>query len=440
MLEERIPPHDTEAEKSVVGSLLLDGDVIYDVIEAVSPDDFYSDNNKEVYISCLNLYRKQTPINQVTVARDIADRGKLEEIGGAGYLSSLIASVPTPLHAYWYAEIVKRLSDKRRLISVANQINNIGFDGGGSVDDATSKAISLLMQYREKYIPAGLQTIDKLARDVLPDVELWIKRDKTQQGLPTGFRELDAMIDGFEKQKMYLFLGRPSMAKTQTILNAAKYQAQLGYKPAIFSLEQGKKTLIERLVLSEARIDKYDLRDGDPDLEYKFWEAWGEIIKLPIYINDKPRQTTDAVFADCNILKQTSGLDIVYFDYINLAGDISREGEIKRLGNITKNLRNMARILDVPIVATAQCSRKLEDRVIKRPLLTDIRDSGEVEQDIDVGIGLYRSEKYPPDKDNKIEPHVLEMGIVKNRDGKIGTIKIYYMDSTGFMGDLVKNV
>jgi replicative DNA helicase len=435
MLEERLPPHDIDSEKALVGSLLMDGELIYEIVEIVKTEDFYSDQTRSVFASCLNLYEKKSKIDHVTVAHDLAQNGKLEEIGGAAYLNNLIANVPGSLYITEYALIINDLATKRRVIAYADRVNNMAHDVAPA-KDVVSKSFDLLLNLQGDNVRSGLRSIKKMSEECIKDVTLWIDGHVDHQGISTGFKNLDYILDGLEKQKLYMVVGRPSMGKTQLALNMMKFQAQKGHIVGDFSLEQSKKTMLERLALSEAQVNKYHLRDDKATRE-KFWQGWTEVEKLPIYINDTDRITTTAAMAEAMVLKRTLGLDIVYFDYINLAGD-QADSDVKRLGDICLNLRSMAKTLNIPVVAFAQLSRVGMMEKEKRPLLSHIRDSGRVEEYCDVIIGLYRDEILNDGKEKPVVKNVLEAIVLKNRDGRIGTADIYYQASTGFMGDLTK--
>jgi replicative DNA helicase len=251
----------------------------------------------------------------------------------------------------------------------------------------------------------------------------------------TGFKDIDRVIDGLEKGKLYIIAARPSMGKTMLCLNIARNLALGGAKVGFFSLEQHRKALLERLVFAECRINRFALRGADSDRD-KFWDAWAVVEKLPIYVNDATRILTDTVMTEVMSLRISQGIDILFFDYISLAGDKDEHSEVRRIGNIVKNLQRIARLAEIPVIAVSQLSRAPEHRQERRPGLSDLRDSGEIEQDADVVIGLYRDEFYHA---NTEEPHNLECIILKNRDGARGTVKLYYDATTGFMGDKVKS-
>lgn len=437
MINEVKIPYDAEAEKAVIGSLLIDGECIYDVISIVTPDDFFTEQNRWIFEACLKLHQKHSGINQITVARELSD--KLEDSGGTPYLSHLIVNTPTSLHAQYYAEIVKNLADKRRLISIGQKVTASGYSED-KASDSVSNVISMLLDFQNKNTKSGLMLISSLADDYSIKIAEWMGSDKEIQGYSTGFKKLDRKIDGLLPKKLYIVAARPGMGKTQTVLNIAVKNAEAGRKVAIYSLEMDAESLYLRMVCSKANINRYALKNATKEIKEKFWDTWAEIKKLPIKINDTSQIKTDTTMSEVMVQRATDGIDLVIFDHLTLAGDTNKESDVKRVGQITRNLRNIGKIADIPVLSCCQLNRALESRPNKRPLLSDLRDSGEIEQDADVVIGEYRDEKYNDGSDPKkpVQKNTLEMIILKNRDGEVGTIEQFYNASTGFMGELAQ--
>jgi len=439
VLTERMPPYAEDAEKAVVGSLLIDGEAIFEI--DLNPNDFFTDQNKLVFESCQNLFKKQVGINQITVARDLAQRDKLEEIGGAAYLSRLVAEVPTSAHIVYYAEIVRNLQNKRLLISLGQSIMEDGYNAA-TADTAVQESIRKLLDFQTKNMKTGLAPIKDIAHDCAGEVLEWIEGARTIQGYSTGFKNLDKRIDGFQKSKLYVIAARPSMGKTQLFLNMARHQARQGLKIAIYSLEQSRKSILERMVFAEANLNRYQMPRSDQETQRKFWDKWAELAMLPIQVNDANRIQTASAMTEVMAMSKTQGVDIMYFDYINLAGDMD-DSEVKRIGQIIDNLRVTARTVNIPVVAVSQLNRGPEARKDKRPVTADLRDSGVIEQVADVIMFLYRDEFYYKDfsfgddgRKVPVKRNSLEVIIDKNREGPRGTSELFYNAETGFMGDM----
>jgi len=351
-------------------------------------------------------------------------------------LSHLVSMVPTSLHIEYYGQIVSRLAVMRRLISAGSQITALGYGDDAEIDVALSKAQDILFKVGQQQKHAGLVPVQEVADGHVEDMIIWLgSPDGTIRGLSTGFRDLDQKIDGLEKGTLYLVAARPSVGKTMLCLNIAKNLAWKGVKVGIFSLEQNRKKILERMVFAEARLNRFMVRHSDDFGDKReFWEAWGIIAKLPIEICDTAGLKSDKAISETMAKQLTTGLDVVVFDYIGLAGD-EDDSEVRRIGMIVKNLKRLARLCDIPVIAACQLNRALEARADKKPGLADLRDSGELEQTGDVVIGLYRDELY--EEDTK-KPKTLECCVLKNRDGPTGRVELYYDASTGFMADLVK--
>ena len=429
-------PHNPDAEKAVLGSILIDSEMIHQVDIPVAA--FFIPENQYIFDAVVAL--KGSGISQITVAHELAKRGKLDDIGGIAYLSHLVANTPTSLHAPYYAQIVRECYENRCLINAASQLQDAA-GAGGDPRANVSAAIKNLLSIHGNSGHSGLTPMSDVVNANIEATSNWIGATKYEiEGLSTGFKDLDVRINGLEKGKLYIMAARPSMGKTMLALNMAKAIAKSGRHVAFFSLEQNKRAVLERMVFSEAKLNRYKVRRSDEfsDRE-KFWEAWAEVEKLPIMICDTSFLTTDQALSEVMIKQSIGDIDVVFFDYIGEAGD-KETSEVRRIGNIVKNLRALGRLCNVPVVAVSQLSRAPEHRPVdkgagvqgRRPGLSDLRDSGELEQVADVVIGLYRDEYY---NTATMTPKVLECIVLKNRDGPRGTVELYYNSETGFMAD-----
>lgn len=428
-----IPPYDRNAEGAFLGSVLLDDTYIHQIDLGIEA--FFIPEHQDIWEAMLSLKESGSAINQITVAYELAKRAKLDDVGGAAYLSHLIAECPTSLHAPHFAEIVKECALNRKLISMGSQLANMATSGKLS-SQTIAETIIKLLQLEGIKNHAGLIPVQEVADGHISDMTTWLNStDGTIKGLSTGFQDLDRVIDGLEKGTLYIVAARPSMGKTMLCLNMAKNLAKKETKVGIFSLEQNRKKILERMVFAEARLNRFSVRHSD-DFEDKkeFWGSWSIIEKLPIAICDTTGLKSDKAISETMARQLTIGLDVVIFDYIGLAGDMN-ESEVRRIGQIVKNLKSLAMLCDIPVIAVSQLSRAPEHRVERRPSLSDLRDSGELEQTGDVVIGLYRDEFYNPKSET---PKTLECIILKNRDGPRGTVELYYDANTGFMGNKLK--
>jgi replicative DNA helicase len=432
-MNENLSPFNRDAEVALLGSILLDDSCIHG-LDVESPA-FFIPEHQIIWEAMLSLKECGSALNQITVAHELAKRGKLEEIGGAAYLTHLVVETPTSLHAPYYAGIVKECWTRRKLISLGQQMGAMAESGKSSTETIAAMMNKLLLLEGDK-AHEGLIPLKDIAKSHGVEMEIWLNApDGTIKGLPTGFKDLDRVIDGLEKGTLYIIAARPSMGKTMLCLNIAKNLAKGRTRVGIFSLEQNRNKILERMVFAEARLNRFKVRHSD-DFEDKkeFWDAWSEIAELPIRICDTTSLKSDKAISETMALQLTAGLDAVIFDYIGLAGD-KDESEVRRIGQIVKNLKSLARLCDIPVLAVSQLSRASEYRQERRPSLSDLRDSGELEQTGDVVIGLYRPEYYDSKTDKE---NTLECIILKNRDGPRGTIELYYNASTGFMADMVK--
>jgi len=439
---DRLPPHDTGAEEAVIGSLLIDGDAIYKVALLIKAADFYNESNSQIYAACLSLSQRSEAINQITVAQELDRQGRLENCGGGAYLSYLISMVPTSLDIEHYARIVYRLSVMRRLIEASNQIAAIGYQSDPDVDASISRAENTLMQIRQgqerrDLIPVR-QVLDKYFEDAEPgSISLEAAIEKIPH-VNSGFTGLDEILGGFQRSDLIIAAGRPSMGKTSLTLNIARNAAvESGACVAVFSLEMSRDSLVRRLLSSESGVNLSRVRfgsHGEAD-EERIINASGVLSEAPIYIDDSPNLRVVEIRSKARQLYYERGLDLIIIDYLQLIqGEGRRENRVQEISYITRYLKGIARELDVPVIAASQLSRLVESRPTHKPQLSDLRESGSIEQDADIVLFIYRDEiRYATQQDWEAEhpgqkyPPPAEIIIAKHRNGPTGQINLKFI-------------
>jgi replicative DNA helicase len=440
---ERLPPHDIQAEESVVASLLIDGESVTRVSGFLRPDHFYRERNRWCYEACLALLDRSEAINQVTVAHELERRGVLEESGGSSYLSHVVAVVPTSVHLEHYGRIVHRTATMRRLIDAAGDIAQIGFSDDPDVDKALSLAEDLLFGIR-----SGTRNRDFVPiRDALsPYLETTgpLGAEELAGGpVSSGFRNLDALLGGLQRSDMIVLAARPSVGKSALALNLARNAAVNGAVVGIFSLEMGREQVAMRLLAAEARVDMHRIRTRlwSEDEQARVVNSIGFLSDLPVYVDDTPLQTVAELRGKARRLQLERGLDFVVVDYMQLLNGSSQRGDGNRtqeVSEISRQLKGMARDLKVPVLAVSQLSRAIERREFKRPVLSDLRESGSIEQDADVVMFIHRVDKIITedewDKTNPQQPFprgVAEIVVAKHRHGPTSDLMMAVRDSIG---------
>lgn len=438
-MEERIPPHSTEAEKSVLGAALLSKDALFDVVEVVKPQDFYDKNHKEIFEAMLDLNRKNVPVDALTVAEELKKRGSLDMVGGRAYVASLSSGTPTTSNALEYGKIVAEKASVRRLIDTADDIVVKGYEGGMDANqmlDYAESGIFEISQLRQKGQYAHI-------RDVLiSNIEIIDKASQMEGGLTgitTGFKYLDTMTSGLQKSDLIILAARPAMGKTAFALSLALNAAVKGRASVMmFSLEMSKEQLGQRLLSMESKVDMQSLKTGR--LERRDWDdiniAMDVLSGANIHIDDTAGITIMEMKSKCRRLKAEEGLDLVVIDYLQLMTPEGKsDSRTQEISVISRNLKLLARELDCPVIVLSQLSRAPETRTDHRPMLSDLRESGSIEQDADIVIFLYRDEYYNEDTES---PGECEVIVAKHRSGPTGTVKLAWLekltrfvDSTG---------
>jgi len=424
----RVPPQSLLAEEALLGGIMLDNSSLVQVSDYVREDDFYRPGNREIFKSILALAKNHEPIDLVTVADHLKQRQKLDEVGGSGYLASLVDNVHTAANLSAYARIVKNKSVLRSLIETATEIVEKSYGEVEDVDVLVDRAEKSILDVARKRNQAAITPIDEIVRDSFAAIDIAYRNNKPLTGIPSGFDEIDKMTCGFQNSDLIIIAGRPSMGKTSFALNIAHNAAAHPDDPArvaFFSLEMSKEQLVTRLLCSQSELNAQTIRRGflkDEDWP-KLSDAAAVVSELPIYIDDTPAISAMELRAKARRLQNDKGLDLVIVDYLQLMrGDgESREREIS---DISRALKAMAKELEVPVIALSQLNRSVESRIDKRPQLADLRESGAIEQDADVIMFVYRDEVYNPDKPENAG--LAEILIRKQRNGPTGSVTLRF--------------
>jgi len=435
VVETRLPPFDLAAEEAVNGSLLIDGKAIYDLAPFLKPHDFYSEQGRLVYEAALTLFQRGDPIDQITVAQELERQQRLERIGGAAYVAHLLGVVPTSMDAVHYANIVSNLSISRQLIIAGTQIANLGYTADPDPGASISKAESFLFKVRSDRSSQDFIHIKNILDKYLEPAQIKDQLDS----VPTGFYGLNDYIGGMKRGDLIIVAGRPSMGKTSLGLNIARNSAVDHHAcVALFSLEMSSESLVQRLLSSEAGINTRYFQPGmsTPDDENKIMHAIGNLSEAPIFIDDSPQLRMSELRAKAQRLNFEHKLDLLIVDYLQLLQGESasgRDNRVQEISYISRSLKGIARELNVPVVALSQLSRAVEWRSSHVPQLSDLRESGSIEQDADIVIFIYRDEVYFKEEewaaqfpDKEYPREIADIIIAKHRNGPTGTVKVRF--------------
>ena len=440
MIAEKLPPHDIEAEEAVIGSLIVDPDAIFKIVTFLAPEDFFDETHKVIYQACLSLHQRNEVINQITVAHELMRQNRLEQIGGAAYLSHLISITPTPLYVEHYARIISNAAAMRRLIAAAGQIAAIGYEAGADVESTLNKAIDILFQVGNKGAPTNLVLVRDLLSKYFEEAGQPSLEEKQIPHILTGFIGLDNLLGGLQKSDLIILAARPAVGKTSLVLNVAR-NAAIEQKAcvALFSLEMSRDTIVQRLLSSEAKVDSKDVRLGHftEREERRIMDASGVLSEAPIYIDDAPQQRVMDIGSKAKRLHRERGIDLIVIDYLQLIqGDGKNVPRVQEMSNITRSLKGLARELNVPVLAVSQLSRAVEWRASHRPQLSDLRESGSIEQDADVVFFIHRESMYCEEEewnrthDVEKEPYPrgeADIIVEKHRNGPLGIVKLRFL-------------
>lgn len=423
----QVVPHSREAEEAVIGAVLINPEAYYDVAQFLQEDDFYLHRHRWIWSAFTRLHEQRAPIDFLTVAEELDDLGHLADVGGPAYLTRLVNNVPTSLHAEAYGRIVEETAIRRRMISAANQVAKLAYKQELSVATAMDEAEKAVFGISERRLTRDLQPIQQVLSDYFDRIDQLAGRDDEMYGVPTGFIDLDRLLGGMQPSDLLFIAGRPGMGKTGFLLSAAKNAAQLFKKHvAIFSLEMSNEQLVQRLIAQETGIDSQRLRTGK--LEEEEWSLFTHAIEVlsdtHIYLDDTPAITPIQLRTKCRRLHMEYRLDLILVDYLQLmSGDTRNENRVQEVSYISRNLKVLARELNVPVLAAAQLSRAVEQRADKRPVLSDLRESGSLEQDADVVMFIYRPDQYEPDT---LKQNIAEIMVAKHRNGPVGNVELVF--------------
>ena len=427
-LPERVPPQNIEAEQSVLGAMLIKKEAITQAQELLRPDDFYREAHRIVFETMLELAGDNEAVDLVTLTEALRKKEMLEKVGGISFITALANYVPTAANIVYHAQIVKEKSELRHLIDAATEIASAAYEATDDVKDIMDDAEKKILAVAANQTGGAFEPIRNIVIDTVGRVETLYENQGGLTGISTGFRDLDRDTSGLQKSDLILVAARPSMGKTAFTLNIATYAAMHGHTVAFFSLEMSKEQLVQRMLCSEGGIDSQRLRTGQ--LEDADWDRLintaDRVSKASIYIDDTAGINVMDLRSKARRLKAEHGLDLIVIDYLQLMQGRARSSSDNRqqeISEISRSLKALARELDVPVVALSQLSRSVESRTVKKPMLSDLRESGSLEQDADIVMFLYREDYYDQETERK---NITEVIIAKHRNGPIGTIELFF--------------
>ena len=425
----KVPPHDIEAEQAVLGSMLTDKDAVIAAMEVLKPESFYREDDKAIYEAMQNLYNRAEPIDLITLKNELETMSKLEQVGGLEYLANLPEKAPTSANVQKYISIVEEKSMLRSLIKTANEIIDLGYSQSEEVEDIMDHAEKKIFDIMQKKNQKGYTPIKDVLVESFTKLEELYNRKQHITGVPTGFTDLDYRTAGLHGSELILLAARPAMGKTAFVLNIAANAAIRGKTGvAIFSLEMSKDQLVNRMLCSEAMVDSNKMRTGklEEDDWAKLASAIGPLSESNIYIDDTPGITVMEIRTKCRKLKLEKNIGLVIIDYLQLITGNSKRGGSREqeISEISRSLKILAKELNVPVIALSQLSRAVEQRPDHRPMLSDLRESGAIEQDADIVMFLYRDDVYNKESEKK---DIAEVIIAKQRGGSTGTVDLLWM-------------
>ncbi|MCX6807751.1 MAG: replicative DNA helicase [Patescibacteria group bacterium] len=423
-----VPPYDIEAEQATLGSLLIDREAMVKIVDLLRVEDFYEGTHREIYNAALSLYEKRKPIDLLTLVSELKSCKKLDDIGGETYLAELAESTPTAAHIFEYAQIVKQKSTLRRLINAGQEISAMGQEEDRDISEVLEKAEQRLFQVSGQFISNKFIHIKNILSEAYERIsELHAAENKDAlRGIPTGWKKLDNLLSGLQPSDLVVLAARPSVGKTAIALNIAQNVAITNNKSVgLFSLEMSKEQLVDRMFASLLQVNSHDLRTGQ--LAESDFDRMGEVIdrlsRSNIFIDDTADCTVLDIRAKSRRLQMEHGLDLIIVDYLQLIRGNNPMNRVQEISEITRSLKAIGRELRVPVLALSQLSRNSENRPTKIPQLSDLRDSGSIEQDADVVLMLYREEMYDEETDRK---GIVDIFIRKHRNGPTGHVELYF--------------
>lgn len=427
----KLPPQSTEAEASLLGSLLIDSEAIVKIADVVKAYDFYDERHRYIYESAVSLYEKHSPIDVLTLTEELKNRELLSTVGGAGYITELTNFVPTATHVEHYAEIVATKAMRRRLIKASQDITSYSYDEARSFKELIEEAEARLFEVSQRHVAQDLVSLEDILSESFDRLDELHKDKGKIRGIPTGFRDLDNILAGFQRSDLIILAARPSMGKTALALNFAHNVAvKAGFPVVLFSLEMSKEQLVDRLLAAEAGVDAWNLRTGnltDADFE-KIGHAMGSLSEAQMFIDDTPGLTVSDLRTKARREAHRRELGLIVVDYLQLMSGGSKFGSgdgnrVQEISEISRGLKSIARELNVPVVALSQLSRSVESRSPQIPQLADLRESGSIEQDADVVAFIYREDYYNPESERR---SVVDLFIKKHRNGPTGHVELFF--------------
>jgi len=422
-------PHNREAEEAVVGAVLINPEVYYDVTQFLQPDDFYIHRHRWIWEAFTSLHEQRTPIDLLTLSEELDRRGQLDEIGGRAYLTALVNQVPTSLNAAAYGHIVESHAIRRRMVTAANTIASVAYNEDMQVDNVMDEAEKAVFNVSERRLRHEVKPIRSVLSEYYDRIDDLARRGEDIYGVPTGFIDLDKILSGLQPSDLLIIAGRPGQGKTGFLLSVAKNAALIHKKHvAVFSLEMSNEQVAQRLIAQQTGIDSQRLRTGQ--LEGDDWSLFAQAVEVmsdtQIFLDDTPAITPLQLRTKCRRLHLEHRLDLILVDYLQLmTGDTRNENRVQEVSYISRNLKVLARELNVPVLAAAQLSRAVEQRADKEPQLSDLRESGSLEQDSDIVMFIYRPDEWAEDEAKR---GLVRLKVSKHRNGPTGGINLIFMD------------
>lgn len=443
--EVRIPPQNIEAEVSVLGALMIDNNAITKIADILKPENFYKEKNEKIYNAILELYQEQQPIDILSVSSKLKEKKILKEIGGRSYLTDLVNSVATASNILSHAKLVQKKALLRRLIESASEVVNLGYEEDKPLDEILDAAERKIFSVSQQSIKKEFSPINNLLESAFIRIDEMHKNADKFRGIPTGFYDLDNILSGLQKSDLVILAARPSIGKTSFALNLAQYAAVKEKIPVgIFSLEMSSDQLVDRMLSSQADVNLWNLKtgnldsDSDDDDFQKIGDAMGVLSEAPIYIDDSATSNIMEMRTMARRLQAEHGLELLIVDYLQLMEGRGSGGDsrVQEISEISRGLKNLAKELNIPVIALSQLSRAVENRSPQIPKLSDLRESGSIEQDADVVLFLYREDRENPETENK---KIIEVHIAKHRNGPIGKVALYFDEETTSFKSLEKH-
>jgi len=427
---EKVPPQNLDAEQSVLGAMLIDKEAVVKAVQVLTSDDFYRDANGHIFEAAANLFNRNEAVDLITLSEELKQSGQLDQVGGVSYVAGLANSVPTSANVEHYARIVLEKSLLRRLISVSTRITQMGYEGEEDTEALLDKAEQMIFELAQRKSRSGFAHLKNILMETFERIEFLHQNKGGITGVPSGFADLDKLTSGFQPSDLVIVAARPSMGKTALCLNIAQYASLRKELPvAVFSLEMSREQLVTRMLCAEAMVDQQKVRTGQ--LTDQDWQqltmAAGPLARASLFIDDTPGITPMEMRAKCRRLKAEHGLSLIVIDYLQLmqGGRKRTENRQQEISDISRSMKMLAREIQAPVIALSQLSRAVEQRQDKRPMMSDLRESGSLEQDADIVMFIYRDEYYhPEDSEKKGQAEVI---IAKQRNGPVGSVDLGFM-------------